>query len=48
MLDSWINQIISITHVILNSLDDGLDVRGVFLQWCAKNMEKITRVKKKL
>ena len=29
--DSCINQLISITHDILNSLDEGLEVRGVFL-----------------
>ena len=29
--DSCINQLISITHDILNLLDEGLEVRGVFL-----------------
>ena len=29
--DSCINQLISITHDILDSLDEGLEVRGVFL-----------------
>ena len=29
--DSCINQLIPITHDILNSLDEGLEVRGVFL-----------------
>ena len=29
--DSCINQLISITHDIFNSLDEGLKVRGVFL-----------------
>ena len=29
--DSCINQLISVTHDILNSLDEGLEVRGVFL-----------------
>ena len=29
--DSCINQLLSITHEIYKSFDDGLDVRGVFL-----------------
>ena len=29
--DSCINQLISITHVFFNGFDDGLGVRGVFL-----------------
>ena len=30
-VDSCINQLISITHNILNSLDEGLEVRGAYL-----------------
>ena len=29
--DSCINQLLSITHDIFNSFDNGLEVRGVFL-----------------
>ena len=32
--DSWINQLISITHEIYQCFDDGLEVRGVFLDTC--------------
>ena len=39
--DSCINQLISITHDILNSLDEGLEVRGVFLD-ISKAFDKVT------
>ena len=29
--DSWINQLLSITHEIYQSLDDGSEVRSIFL-----------------
>ena len=38
--DSCINQLISITHDILNSLDEGLEVRGVFLD-ISKAFDKV-------
>ena len=38
--DSCINQLISITHDILNSLDQGIEVRGVFLD-IAKAFDKV-------
>ena len=28
--DSWINQLLSINHEILNAFDKGLEVRGIF------------------
>ena len=30
--DSWINKLLSITHEIYQSFDDGSEVRGVFLE----------------
>ena len=39
-VDSCINQLISITHNILNSLDEGLEVRGVFLD-ISKAFDKV-------
>ena len=38
--DSCINQLISITHDILNLLDEGLEVRGVFL-YISKAFDKV-------
>ena len=38
--DSCINQLISVTHDILNSLDEGLEVRGVFLD-ISKAFDKV-------
>ena len=38
--DSCINQLISITHDILNLLDEGLEVRGVFLD-ISKAFDKV-------
>ena len=38
--DSCIKQLISITHDILNSLDEGLEVRGVFLD-ISKAFDKV-------
>ena len=38
--DCWINQLISITHDILNSLDEGLEVRVGFLD-ISKSFEKV-------
>ena len=38
--DSYINQLISITHKILNSLDEYLEVRGAFLN-ISKAFDKV-------
>ena len=38
--DSCINQLLLITHEIYKSIDDGLDVRGVFLEMC-KAFDKV-------
>ena len=38
--DSCINQLLSITHEICKSFDDGLDVRGVFLD-ISKAFDKV-------
>ena len=38
--DSCINQLLSITHEIYKSFDDGLDVRGVFLD-ISKAFDKV-------
>ena len=38
--DSCINQLISITHDISNSLDEGLEVRGVLLD-ISKGFDKV-------
>ena len=37
---SYINQLLSITHEIYKSLDDGLEVRGVFLD-ISKAFDKV-------
>ena len=38
--DSYINQLISITHEIYESFDDGFEVRGVFLD-ISKAFDKV-------
>ena len=38
--DSFINQLLSITHKIYKSFDDGLEVRGVFLD-ISKAFDKV-------
>ena len=38
--DSYVNQLLSITHKICESFDDGFDVRGVFLD-ISKAFEKV-------
>ena len=38
--DSYINQLISITHEICESFDDGFEVRGVFLD-ISKAFDKV-------
>ena len=38
--DSWINQLLSITHEIYKSFDDGYKVRGVFLD-ISKAFDKV-------
>ena len=38
--DSYINQLISITHEIYESFDDGFEVRGVFLD-ISKGFHKV-------
>ena len=38
--DSCINQLLSITHEIYNSFDDGLEVRGIFLD-ISKAFDKV-------
>ena len=40
--DSCINQLLSITHEIYKSFDDGLEVRGVFLD-ISKAFDKVWR-----
>ena len=34
--DSYINQLIAITHDIFKGFDDGLEVRGIFLKGCVR------------
>ena len=38
--NSWISQLLSITHEIYKSLDDGLEVRGTFLD-ISKDFNKV-------
>ena len=38
--DSWVSQLLSITHEIFKSFDDGLEVRGVFLD-ISKAFDKV-------
>ena len=38
--DSWINQLLSITHEIYHSMDEGYEIRGVFLD-ISKAFDKV-------
>ena len=38
--DSWINQLIAVTHDIFKGFNDGLEVKGVFLA-ISKSLDKV-------